>query len=63
MYLLALELNQKGFSFFLPRNIQYRARLKGPLQFFQHCETFKKTFIKGSPIHQYFGTLKSFCYF
>ena len=34
-------------------------------QFFRHCETFSKKFlfIKGSPIHQYFDILKSFCYF
>ena len=31
-----------------------------PLKFFRHCETF---FIKGSPIHQYFDILKSFCDF
>ena len=32
---------KKVFSLFLPRNIQYRERLKGPLPvFFRHCETF-----------------------
>ena len=39
---------------------------KGPsFQFFRHGETFYQIFffIKGSPIHQYFDILKSFCYF
>ena len=34
-----------------------------PFQFFWHCETFFIFFIKGSPIHQYFDILKSFCCF
>ena len=35
-----------------------------PFSFFRHCETFfPKKFIKGSPTHQYFDILKSFCYF
>ena len=43
------ELNQKGFSFF-PRNIQYRARLKGPpFSFFGIVTFFRKKFRKGPP--------------
>ena len=34
-----------------------------PFSFFRHCETFFNFFVKGSPIHQYFDILKSFCYF
>ena len=35
-----------------------------PLSVFWHCETFFNFFFtKGSPIHQYFDILKSFCYF
>ena len=36
-----------------------------PFSFFRHCETFFQKFfsMKGSPIHQYFDALKSFCNF
>ena len=36
-----------------------------PFSFYRHCETFFQNFplIKGSPIHQYFDILWSFCYF
>ena len=46
------ELNQKGS----PRNIQYRARPKGPLDFFRHFANFVQKFFstKGSPF-QVFG--------
>ena len=50
LYLLAQKTELKRFSFF-PRNIQYRARLKGPpFTFFRHCATFfDKKFSKLSP--------------
>ena len=56
---LPSELNQKGFSV-LSRNIQYQARLKGPLPvFFRHCGTFFEKFFstKGSTL-QFFDVLR-----
>ena len=41
----------KRFVPFYQRNIQYRARLKGPLlQFFRHCETFFRKFFNVSKV-------------
>ena len=51
------------FLIFSDRMDVEKSRRVPPFSFFRHCETFLNFLIKGSPIHQYFDNLKSFCYF
>ena len=53
-----------NFLIFLDRMDFEKSQMVPPFSFFGIVRLFsRKNSIKGSPIHQYFDTLKSFCYF